>query len=127
MGRCGECGAERLDESICPDRTNVSRWLCKRLQEELTAKRHKAMADERQIFTQRVMWPASLRRKIIVDVGCAGGSFLDHATGLVAQAATIEPCSIYHESLKRRGYEAFPYETNAYKDYTGRIDLAVSS
>ena len=128
VGRCGECGAERLDESICPDRafyeTDDYR---KRLQEELTAEGHNAMADELQIFTQQVMWPASLRGKVIVDVGCAGGSFLDHATGLAAQAVAIEPCSIYHESLKRRGYEVFPYVTNAYEGYTGRIDLAVSS
>lgn len=126
--RCGDCGADRLDESVCPNiafyETEAYR---KKLQEELTAAGHYAVADELQIFTQQVIWPDSLRGKTVADVGCAGGSFLDHVTGLAAQAVAIEPCSIYHESLKRRGYQVFPYATNAHKDYTGRIDLAVSS
>lgn len=128
VARCAGCGADRLNEDLCPDdgfyETEAYR---RKLQEELTAEGHYAISDELQIFTQQSIWPLSLRGKVVADVGCAGGSFLDHVMGLAAQAVAIEPCSIYHESLNKRGYQVFPYATNACTDYAGRIDLAVSS
>ena len=89
VSRCGDCGADRLDESVCPDmafyETEAYR---KKLQEELTAAGHYAVADELQVFTQQVIWPDSLRGKTVADVGCAGGAHkfkIDQRTAAVSQ------------------------------------------
>ena len=125
--RCGACGADRLDETVCPDdafyETAAYR---KKLEEELTAEGHYSVSDELQIFTQQVIWPNSLRGKVIADVGCAGGSFLDHVSGIARQGIAIEPCSVYHDSLRSRGYQVFPYATDAAAMLTGQVNLAVS-
>ena len=127
VARCGGCSADRLEEALCPgDGFYETEAYRRKLQEELTTEGHYAVSDALQIFTQQAIWPQSLRGKIVADIGCAGGSFLDHVAGLADHAVAIEPCSIYHSSLKARGYEVFPYATNARKDYSGRIDLAVS-
>lgn len=125
--RCGNCGVERLDEDVCPDdafyETPAYR---EKLQQELTAAAHQAVADELQIFTQQILWPTSLRGTVVADIGCAGGSFLDHVAGLADKAVAIEPCSIYHESLRSRGYTVFPYAKDACRELAGKVDLAVS-
>lgn len=128
VARCGDCGADRLDEANCHgDGFYETEAYRRKLQEELTTEGHYAVSDELQLFTQGAIWPRALRGKTVADVGCAGGSFLDHVAGLASEAVAIEPCSIYHESLERRGYKVFPYATKAGGDYSGRIDLAVSS
>lgn len=127
VARCDGCGADRLDEALCPgDGFYETEAYRQKLQEELTAEGHYATSDELQIFTQQAIWPLSLRGKVVADVGCAGGSFLDHVAGLADQAVAIEPCTIYHEALKKRGLRVFPYAADACGDYLGRIDLAVS-
>ena len=128
VGHCGGCGADRLDERVCPDdvfyETEAYR---KKLQEELTTEGHYAVADELQVFTHQVMWPDSLRGKTIADIGCAGGSFLDHVSGLAKQCVAVEPCSVYHDSLRERGYRVFSYANDAVgESLAGQIDLAVS-
>jgi SAM-dependent methyltransferase len=128
VARCGGCGADRLDEASCPnDGFYETAAYRKKLEEELTTEGHYAVSDELQIFTQQNIWPKSIRGKVVADVGCAGGSFLDHVLGLAKQIIAVEPCPIYHESLKKRGYHVFPYATNACETKSGIVDIAVSS
>lgn len=125
--RCCSCGVERLDEDACPDdafyETPAYR---QKLKQELTAAAHQAMTDDLQIFTQQVLWPTSLRGRVVADIGCGGGSFLDHFAGLADTVVAIEPCSIYHDSLRTRGYKVFPYAKDAICELAGKVDLAVS-
>jgi hypothetical protein len=60
----------------------------KKLQEELTAAGHYAVADELQVVTQKVIWPDSLRGKTAENVGCAGGSFV-HRYGMANMLAWL--------------------------------------
>jgi len=129
VGHCGDCGADRLDESVCPeDAFYETEAYRKKLQEELTTKGHYALTDEFQIFTQQVIWPESLRGKTVMDIGCAGGTFLDHVSGLAKACVAVEPCSVYHDSLRGRGYQVFPYTTDtAEAGLVGQVDLAMST
>jgi SAM-dependent methyltransferase len=128
VARCSDCGTDRLDEANCPgDGFYETEAYRRKLQEELTTEGHYAVSDELQLFTQEAIWPRSLRGKAVADVGCAGGSFLDHVAGLASEIVAIEPCSIYHESLNNRGYKVYPYAASASGDFAGRIDFAVSS
>lgn len=124
--RCGGCGVERLDEAACPDEAFYETPAYRqRLQEELSKEGHYDVADELQIFAEQAMWPVSLRGKTVADVGCAGGSFLDHVSGRIGRAIAVEPCSIYHDSLRERGYEVLPYAA-AGTALKGQVHLATS-
>jgi 2-polyprenyl-3-methyl-5-hydroxy-6-metoxy-1,4-benzoquinol methylase len=124
--RCGGYGVERLDENACPNESFYETPAYRqRLEEELSKEAHYAVSDELQVFAERVLWPDSLRGKTIADIGCAGGSFLDHVSGRVGKAVAIEPCSVYHDSLRDRGYEVLPYAA-AGVELRGQVQLATS-
>ena len=127
VARCRGCGVDRLEEAACPDASFYETESYRRkLQEEVSTAGHYAVADELQIFTQQVLWPRSLRDLIVADVGSAGGSFLDGVAGTAGRCVAVEPCTIYHESLRARGYDVFPYAANARAAYEGRVDVAAS-
>jgi len=127
VARCGGCGVERLAERSCPPESAYETEDYRRkLQQGLDTPSYLASHDELQIFSLTQLWPMSLRGQAIADIGCAGGSFLDHVSGLSSHIIAIEPSSIYHESLKRRGYAVYRYAADAARDFSGRIDLATS-
>ncbi len=92
VARCNGCGAERLEESICPDagfyETDADR---RKPKQRLDAGAFFRGHDELREFALGTLPLGSLRGKTVADIGCAGGSFLDHAAGLAARLAAIEP------------------------------------
>jgi SAM-dependent methyltransferase len=127
VARCQTCGVDRLEEAACPnDSFYETDEYRRKLQEELTAAGHHAVADELQVFTHQVLSPRSLRGKTVADIGSAGGSFLDSVSGAAACCIAVEPCTIYHKVLSAQGYDVFPYPRDAHRTYAGRVDLAVS-
>ncbi len=127
VARCSGCGAERLEESICPDESFYETDAYRRkLKQALDAGAYFREHDELQGFALGTLPLGSLRGKTVADIGCAGGSFLDCVAGLAARKVAVEPCSIYHESLAKRGYVVFPYAVEAAAELRGRVDLAVS-
>ena len=126
VGLCPECGAQRLDENTAKDDDFYSsRDYRSLLAEPTDAAGFFAEHDILQLQNLQQLWPNSLRGKIVADVGCAAGSFLDHVRGLVAQAIAIEPCSEYHDSLAERGYTVYPFARQALEAGV-RVDWAFS-
>ncbi|MCR9137408.1 MAG: class I SAM-dependent methyltransferase [Alphaproteobacteria bacterium] len=127
VARCGQCGVDRLAEEICPDEqfyeTDAYR---QKLGQGLTTGAYFATADELQRFAIEAIGHGTLRDKTIADVGCAGGSFLDHVTGIARRKLAIEPSVIYQDSLRKRGYTVFPYSLDAKPKFGGEVDYAVS-
>ncbi|HET7681155.1 MAG TPA: class I SAM-dependent methyltransferase [Xanthobacteraceae bacterium] len=126
VGRCGGCGAERLDEVTAKDDDFYKSVDYRKLLAEPTdAAGFFAEHDILQLKNLEQLWPESLRGRTIADVGCAAGSFLDHVRGLPAKAIAIEPCEEYHDSLKARGYEVYAFAGDA-KPAHGTADWAFS-
>lgn len=84
------------------------------------------MHDELARFTTDAIWPRSLRGKRIADIGCGGGSLLDHLRGLPAQVAAIDPDEVFGASLRKRGYNWYPTCAEAMPDLAGKLDFAFS-
>lgn len=127
VARCGGCGADRLSEKSCaPESLYESDAYRKKLQQDLGTKAYFADHDHLQIHTLTALWPRPLHGLTVADIGCAGGSFLDHVAGLAARVIAIEPSPIYHASLAQRGFEIFPYARDAAKTCAHGVDLAVS-
>lgn len=66
------------------------------------------------------------RNKVVADIGCAGGSFLDFVKGAAAQCVGIEPTKGYHEILAKKGIRAYAYAGDALEDYKEAVDVIVS-
>ena len=82
--------------------------------------------DGEQVFNLAVTGVAVFRDKMVADVGCGGGSFLDVVKGYARGAVAIEPSRIFRESLIGRGYVAYSYSRDALSDHRGRVDVVTS-
>lgn len=124
---CGSCGAHRLDEQACRETDFYEGEEYRKLLGEPTDvsgfwTEHDAM----QLANMAAYWPTPLRGKRVADIGCGAGSFLDHVKGLPAEIVAIEPCKVYHESLRKRGYRVYPFAADAMETESRRIDFAFS-
>ena len=125
VAKCLKCGIERLNESACQKegfyKTKEYRRLLNQ-PEDIAG--FMAGHDVLQLRNLTVLWPDSLRYKVIADVGCGGGSFLDHVSGIAREKIAIEPYAEYHDSLKSRGYHVYPFVKDAALEWAGKIDFA---
>lgn len=66
------------------------------------------------------------RNKIVADIGCGGGSFLDFVSGAASQVVGIEPTEDFRRVLKQKGYHMYAYAEDALEDYKDKVDVVVS-
>jgi SAM-dependent methyltransferase len=124
---CRQCGVQRLEESACKDESFYEGVRYRELLGEAAdAEGFWAAHDVHQIRHLNVLWPHSVRNRVVADVGCAAGSFLDHISALAAECLAIELCREYHASLNERGYRVFESIDNAAAEYAGRVEFAFS-
>lgn len=127
VGRCGGCGVERLDEACSIDSAAYeSEAYRAALGQGLSTEAFFAHADPTQLQNLTALWPLSLRGKILADIGCGAGSFLDHVSGLAAEIVAIEPTPLYRDSLGQRGYAHFAYASDAAAARPASVDIAVT-
>ncbi len=127
VSRCNGCGADRLEEHFClRDEAYETGEYRSKLQQGLDSEAYFAVHDELQIHTLRVIWPPRSRQEVIADIGCAGGSLLDHLSGVSELQLAIEPSEIFAQSLSRRGYKHYRYARDAAQYHAGEVQLAFS-
>jgi len=127
VARCAGCGIERLAESLCvPEQAYAGEQYRNMLGQGHDLSRHFDTHDELARFTLDTLWPTSLRGKVVIDVGCGGGSLLDHVRGICASAVAVEPDEIFGASLKERGYPWYRSVEAAAADYGGKADTVLS-
>ena len=125
--QCGHCGIQRLEESACKDDSfYAGKKYRQLLGESSDAQGFWAKHDIHQLRNLNALWPHAIRNRVVADIGCAAGSFLDHLSGLTARSLAVEPCREYHPSLRQRGFEVYDSIANARSDYEQQVDLAVS-
>lgn len=84
------------------------------------------MHDSEQLRHLAVTGTSAFRNKVVADVGCGAGSFLDIIRGHARSAIAVEPSALYRDSLSSRGYAAYPYVRDMLLDYENRVDMVVS-
>jgi 2-polyprenyl-3-methyl-5-hydroxy-6-metoxy-1,4-benzoquinol methylase len=127
VARCAGCGIDRLAESLClPDTAYRTEAYRDRLGQGHDLQRHFDTHDELVRFTLDAVWPHSLRGKVIADIGCGGGSLLDHVAGVAREILAVDPDPGFAASLKTRGYLWSPSTADAAASHSGRVDVAFS-
>jgi SAM-dependent methyltransferase len=117
---CAGCAVQRLEESACKDDSFYSGKKYRELLGEASN------AAGHQLRNLNVFWPHSMRNRVVADIGCAAGSFLDHIRGLPKTCLAIEPCEEYHESLRDRSYRVYPSIVGAIEDFKQSVDVVFS-
>jgi len=121
----GHTVIERLNEAGCKNMDIYETEAYRRLLKEPDdVDGFMAGHDVIQLRNLIFLWPESLRSKVIVDIGCAAGSFLDHISGLAHKIIAVEPCKAYHNALSERGYQVYAFTNEAAGDWAGECDFA---
>jgi 2-polyprenyl-3-methyl-5-hydroxy-6-metoxy-1,4-benzoquinol methylase len=82
--------------------------------------------DEEQIRNLSVLGTSMWRNKIIADVGCGAGSFLDAVHGFAKQIVAIEPSQIFQKILREKNFSVYSYADAALNDLSAGVDIACS-
>ena len=121
--QCDDCGAGFLPgESVDYEGAEYR----ERVSENTKPERYREIHDREQGPKLKLLGSEKLRNKVIADVGCGAGSFLDLVGGMASQTVAIEPTVDYHDALRLKGHAVFNYTSAALLDWRAGVDLAVS-
>jgi SAM-dependent methyltransferase len=121
--RCGGCGVGFLAQSGGVDYESAEyREL---VDGGASAERFYALHDAEQGDKLRILGVERLRDRVVADIGCGAGSFLDLAKGLASATLAIEPMRSYHPVLESKGHLPFSFCADVSPEWRGRVDTAV--
>lgn len=84
-----------------------------------------ALHDAEQAGKLSLLEGDAIRGKVVADIGCGAGSFLDLVKGTAAATVGIEPSRAYQAAVRAKGHGVFPRCADAAGEWRGRVDIAV--
>lgn len=66
------------------------------------------------------------RNKVVADIGCGCGAFLDYISGVAREVVAVEPSLKYRNIMSRKGFSTYSYADEAKKLYANKIDIITS-
>ena len=66
------------------------------------------------------------RNKVVADIGCGCGTFLDFIKGVAQIVVAVEPSQIYREVMQRKGFDTYAYTSDAKLKHENNIDVITS-
>lgn len=97
-----------------------------KMEEDTSIEAYCEKYDKAVLDKLRMTGTGIFRNKIVADIGCGGGSFLDFIGGVSKTSIAIEPSLIYREGLCKKGHEVFAYATEAMNKFKNSIDVITS-
>jgi SAM-dependent methyltransferase len=125
--RCDRCGVEYLPPAVADlEAFYQGEEYRRQVGEEPDVEDFFRRHDAEQLPRLALFEGVPLRGRVVADIGCGGGSFLDLLRGVAGTTIGIEPMAGYHRSLAARGHRTYPGTAAALADWAGRVDVAVS-
>ncbi len=125
MYRCNQCKViwhepmKNLDEYYTSDEYRLS--LEGTINEADFYNLHDKESIDKLMYTGMVY-----RDKVVADIGCGCGAFIDLISGISKDVIAIEPTQAYREILSRKGYKVYRYAKNALEDFKESVDVVTS-
>ncbi len=127
VSRCCNCMAQSLPSIIGDHATFYeSEEYRREVDEGSDATNYFRQHDGEQMKHFAVVGTSMFRDRVVADIGCGAGSFLDYIRGTCKTAIGVEPALHYRKSLVERGYTAYPYTSDALREHQNMVDIAVS-
>lgn len=123
--QCDECGAiyhenVRADEQDFYKSEHYRESMGERIED------YDSLHDKEVLEKLKYTGTDVFRDKVVADIGCGGGSFLDFLQGVASEIVTIEPTEEFHKKLLNKGYHTYCYAKDAMKDYKNKVDIVTS-
>lgn len=84
------------------------------------------MHDAENLEKFRYTGTQIFRDKVVSDIGCGGGGFLDYIYTVAGNVIAVEPSSTYRRELEKKGFTVFPYASDALEKFKDEVDVLVS-
>ena len=121
--RCTACGAGFLPSSASVD--YVSEQYRDLVDGGGSPERFYDVHDAEQAGKLAILGTGELRHKVVADIGCGAGSFLDLVKGLASATLAVEPARSFHPVLAAKGHRVFSYCGDVPSEWHGLVDTAV--
>ncbi len=66
------------------------------------------------------------RQKIVADIGCGCGAFLDFLKGVAKTVIGVDPSEAYRQIMDKKGFYTYTYAEDAEHDWGKKIDVITS-
>lgn len=123
--RCSQCGVARLEWPRLGESYYEGAEYRMDVNASSSAADYYKQHDGEQARNIALTGTARFRGRLVADIGCGAGSYLDSISGFAETAIAIEPSIEYQEELRKKGYPTFSYATDAAGEYGGRVDIVV--
>ncbi|MBN1676643.1 MAG: class I SAM-dependent methyltransferase [Kiritimatiellae bacterium] len=123
--QCGQCGVQYLPPFGHLDGYYRSGAYREDVGEAADVDDYFKRHDAEQMPKYGLLQRFALRGRVVADIGCGGGSFLDGLKGIAEASIAIEPAEAYHASLRQRGHMVYSDVGDALAKWRGGVHLAV--
>ncbi len=66
------------------------------------------------------------RDKVVADIGCGAGAFLDFISGVAETVIGVEPSKVFRDEMTKKGFMNYPYIDKAVENHRGNVDVVTS-